>query len=107
MEECQRCREIDEDRRTLWMACFYEMDELKLPFKHEILQTHIQDDGEQFYTLRVCKKCRGDWMQAQINWFRNVEAENSSCGSGIFIRELGAIKEITEEEWYRRNPKNE
>jgi len=33
MEKCDRCGEVDEDRRTLWMACFYKMEELGLPFK--------------------------------------------------------------------------
>ena len=32
MEECVRCKEVDEDRRTLWMRCFYEMNELEVPF---------------------------------------------------------------------------
>jgi hypothetical protein len=107
VEACQRCHEVDEERRTLWMACFYEMDELGIPFKHEISQTHIQDNGKKFYTLRVCKACRGSWMAAQINWFHSSDQEEELCGSGIFIREHGAIKEITEEEWYKRNPGHE
>lgn len=34
---CQRCGEVGEDRRTLWMACFYEMQELGLPFGRKSL----------------------------------------------------------------------
>jgi hypothetical protein len=36
-EKCQRCGEVGEDRRTLWMACFYEMRELGLPFERKSL----------------------------------------------------------------------
>lgn len=102
-EACQRCHEVDEDRRTLEMACFYEMDELGLPFKHDFIQTHIQDDGKKFYTLRVCKECRADWMTAIKNWFENVEPKKE-CGSGIYVREFGGIKEVSDEEWYSKHP---
>lgn len=36
-EKCQRCGEEGEDRRTLFMECFYEMSELKIPFDNQIL----------------------------------------------------------------------
>jgi hypothetical protein len=36
-EKCVRCGEIEDDRRTLWMACFYAMEELGLPFEKEVL----------------------------------------------------------------------
>lgn len=36
-ERCVRCGEEGEDRRTLAMACFYEMSELDVPFKSEVL----------------------------------------------------------------------
>ena len=36
--KCQRCgADGDGDLRTLWHSCFYEMDELKLPFQREVL----------------------------------------------------------------------
>ena len=104
MEKCQRCNELDDDRRTLWMSCFYEMDELKIPFKHELVKTHIQDDGKKFYTLRVCKDCRSDWMKSIENWFVKGKQNIVSVGSGIFVREFGANVEISEEEFHRRNP---
>lgn len=126
-EQCARCGELGEDRRTLWMACFYAMDELDVPFEvaglsavpvsflgHEKLPSfNIEvpkfgapspDDKpqvRQFYTLRVCKECRGDWMAAIEKWFRFV-AKRESCGSGIFVRENGATIEITEQEWAER-----
>ena len=36
-EKCDRCGEIGEDRRTLWHACFYDMDELSIPFQKRVL----------------------------------------------------------------------
>jgi rRNA maturation protein Nop10 len=55
-----------------------------------------------FYTLRVCKSCRSDWMQAIKFWFNTVPKPEASCGSGIYVRELGKVVEITYEEWQRR-----
>lgn len=107
MEACDKCKEVNEDRRTLWMACFYEMNELKLPFNQEtIIEGGIHDshpnEKHKFYTLRVCKKCRSDWMQAIKNWFHAPLLRAESCGSGIFIRENGINKEITLDEWNER-----
>jgi len=36
-EKCQRCGEDGEDRRTIWVACFYDMTELNMPFETKIL----------------------------------------------------------------------
>jgi hypothetical protein len=36
-ETCVRCGDVEEDRRTLWMACFYAMEELGLPFQQKVL----------------------------------------------------------------------
>lgn len=94
-EKCQRCGKIDYDRRNLNMACFYEMDELKIPFSHvrisgkrqhqvgeaharclgynvPVFETAEQSEVEHrwdFYELRVCKDCRGDWLDAIRNWW--------------------------------------
>ena len=103
MEECQRCKEVEYDRRTLWMECMYKMDELKLPFTHQFL-TDKNESNIRFHTLRVCKDCRSDWMKAIEYWFHDIEPKRKSCGSGIFVREYGATVEITEEEWNKRAP---
>jgi len=107
MEACQRCHEVDEDRRTLMMACFYDMDELKIPFRHELIQQHIQDSGQKFYTLRVCKGCRAEWMESQKSWFFNVIRDEESCGSGIFVMRNGVPVEISEEAWRSMYPDRE
>lgn len=96
MEECARCKEAGDDRRTLWMACFYQMQEIGVPFGQIAVRGKAQEYlGEemisdtlrirvpryadppkgapehqyQFYTLRVCKRCRADWMGAIKQWF--------------------------------------
>lgn len=104
MEKCQRCEETDEDRRTLWMSCFYDMNELGLPFKQEELISSVNHGdrlelGRSFYTLTVCKRCRADWMLAIKDWFNEAPPDNNNPSATIFIRELGATKGITREEW--------
>lgn len=56
----------------------------------------------RFYTLRICKDCRGQWMDAMEHWFRTVTHDDTSPGSGIFVREHGRNVEISREEWDRR-----
>lgn len=101
MDKCQRCGEDGYDRRTLRMACFYEMGELDIPFEKS-----EPKDGNRFYTLRVCKDCRADWMQAIKTWF-DTKPSKESCGSGIFVRRNGTSVEISQEEWNELNPGRE
>ncbi len=104
-ERCDRCKEVDDDRRHLLMSCGYAMDEIDVPFDKKSLV-----DGEQlqryehkFFSLTVCKSCRSDWMHAIEDWFNNY-VEKPSCGSGIFIRDFGANREITDEQWNMLRP---
>lgn len=132
-EVCQRCGEKGEDRRTLWMSCFYAMEELGIPFKQQKLLGKLypmvgteelkflgrENDDPRFpkhtvpkyadeptgayehgiYSLRVCKECRSQWMDAIKHWFNIVLPKRESCGSGIFVRQNGAVQEVTMEEW--------
>lgn len=107
-ELCQRCKEDGEDRRTLWMACFYAMEELGLPFEKETIIEGGINDGHpnqkyNFYNLRVCKECRAQWMMAIKSWFDTVPFKHE-VGSGIFIRHLGATVEVSEETFRFLNP---
>lgn len=110
METCQRCGELGEDRRTLSMACFYAMEELNVPFNEEVY--HVPKDSGQmehnpkkFYTLRVCKDCRASWMGTIEQWF-SLRPQKIPLGTGIYIREHGATREITQEEWEARHAQN-
>lgn len=66
-EKCQRCGLEGEDNRVLWMACFYNMSEMGLPFR----VNEMESLNRKFYTLYVCKRCRADWMIAIREWFIN------------------------------------
>lgn len=147
-EKCDKCGEIGEDRRTLWMACFYAMNELNIPFNSAIInsidkEAVISTDQEiqyksikfigngkttetngtakikklstiagqdvqerPFYTLRVCKSCRADWMQAIEHWFNDNDFQDKprSTGTGVFIRDHGINRELTEDEIKERWP---
>ncbi len=134
-ERCDRCGSVGEDRRTLWHACFYAMEETGVPFARRAVRGLVvepagtqlstfgvevpvwgdPDPGQEardhpFYTLRVCKSCRADWLAAVAAWFRSPRAhpdgdaderEPPAVGSGIFVRRNGATVEVTREEWDR------
>jgi hypothetical protein len=109
-QKCARCGvEDDPDLRTLWMACMYAMDELNVPFE-ELGLTTVDKAGQQcvtrsrpFYTLRVCKDCRADWMRTIEQWFNTSEEQGqTSTGTGVFVRRNGTSVELTlaeVEEW--------
>jgi hypothetical protein len=130
---CIRCGVEDEDLRTLFMSCFYTMEEIReVPFsrvlvKNAFLHDHQSDRPSElfsglnvpvftdtakntepmeriFYTLRVCKKCRASWMRSIRNWYLSSDKEESP-NTGIFVRSLGSLEEISEDEWYARKSK--
>lgn len=136
-EKCIRCGEPGPDLRTLWMACFYEMMELELPFEklpgftprnvdRDMITVSQAVDAQvcegvkikmnageiipngvyglrEFYTLRVCKGCRGSWMGTIKQWFENA-VKADGLGTGIYVRRNGTNVEISEEEWAQENP---
>ena len=138
-ERCVRCGSVGGDRRTLWMSCFYAMEELDIPFEQvKVVGRFHQKTGTEeitehkfkvpvfsessepvdrsFSLLHVCKRCRSEWLAAIKGWFESAPQgidhdsdgpRPQECGSGIFIRELGQIREITEEQWRARNPGRE
>jgi hypothetical protein len=103
-EACARCGVLGHDRRTLWMACFYAMNELAIPFEQlSLFGIVLQPTGNTtrwgvpefeeppydseertkrtthhvMFTLRVCKGCRSEWMNAVKTWFRALPSNNS------------------------------
>jgi hypothetical protein len=121
-EICQCCGDVGEDRRTLWMACLYEMGELSVPFgrasihgqyrkfsrmeQHPVWGFNVpvfeEANGEphnyKFYTLRVCKECRASWMGAIENWFKQGSQQRGPTGTGVYLRKNGATYEAAEQE---------
>lgn len=128
MELCQRCGDEGQDRRTLFMSCFYEMTELDgVPFTDVqitglftdqaiITQKPLFKDGPtmrdinfiadpdqkitpyHFYRLRVCKDCRADWLHAIGDWFRNISVDLDPDGPVAYIRDMGTNRPMTDEE---------
>lgn len=96
-EICQKCGvDAEGDIRTLYMFCTYEMNELGLPFSKKKLLMEV--GARDFYTLKVCKQCRSDWMKAIKEWFETPIIPET-CDSGIYVRDLGHTKQVTEEEF--------
>ena len=100
---CVRCGAIGEDRRTLWMACFYEMNELAVPFSQVAIELSCGRGDQHFYTLRVCKACRASWMSAIEDWFGRSESR-APTGTGVYLRKNGETYEATPEEVAERFP---
>ena len=112
-EKCVRCGVVGEDRRTLWMACFYAMEELGLPLKEVSFWVERMEVGPRrgprevsnpqkpnihhLYTLRVCNDCRSDWMHAIQEWFKTTLVDEPT-GTGVYIRDMGRTREASPSE---------
>lgn len=109
---CQRCGDVDEDCRTLWHSCRYDMAETGLPLReltvkgaiHEktgtkeitlfpghrplLVSTYADEPTSKmdliFYNLRVCKRCRSEWIMSIANWFH--------CEPGTIVDRAAADK---------------
>lgn len=71
---CIRCDKADDfdaesqiDLRTLRVSCFYQMDEMNIPF---------EEDSERNYLLRICKSCRADFLVTMERWFNDKRIGN-------------------------------
>lgn len=97
------------------MACFYEMNELGLPFEKKSLNTseveptgadveEAEQSTRTFYTLRVCKDCRATWMESIQAWFRkDLEEKYPTEPTGeadIPVRINGSVRFLTKEQYY-------
>lgn len=77
-ENCDRCGEVGDDRRTLVMRCGYNMNKLRVKFKQ------INSDP----TLRVCKDCWVLFLEAIELWFNPLE----KVGAGDLVVDEAAKK---------------
>lgn len=131
-EKCQKCGEVGEDRRTLWMSCFYAMEELGVPFEqlrvtgetyeltgHKDWSMHPDDNRypkisiPQYAESPKSTLDRAFYLllvckECRSDWMRaikdwfNTQSAPEYVGSGIFVRELGKNVEISLKEWERR-----
>jgi len=91
------------------MGCGYDMSELTVPFEEVTIFEHGGSPplARTFYRIRVCKRCRADWLLEIQDWFRaeplgpdnDADEPEPGIGSGIFIREFGRKREVTRDEW--------
>jgi hypothetical protein len=96
-EKCARCGLEGQDRRTLWMACFYEMRELGIPFDQVAVSVEPpRGEGSAYpvkiFTMRVCKGCRSEWMLAIKAWFQAPPGDVSKWNND----EKAAIRPLAE-----------
>jgi len=74
-EMCDCCKWGGLDRRTLYMACGYDMSEMYIPFKTFDSPDLPGFNKRQLFTLKVCKSCRSKWMRAIHEWFEGADDE--------------------------------
>ena len=127
-EKCDRCGEDGEDRRTLWMACFYEMNELGLPFQEEVLFKADLESLEKSSEAKIVRaagrqltltpsrvRSSGELTPMKMytlrvckacrgSWMAAIESwfghveKRGPTGTGVYIRKNGAKAEATPEE---------
>lgn len=116
---CQLCEAKGEDKRSLWIQCFYDVKEV-LPEAIDLDQAvGISDDLRDFYYLRICKACRGDLLSLLGLW-RNKRIERRGLPMdhdgndddytperNIPVRRNGTTVMLTREEWDAENPDRE
>lgn len=61
---CQLCHAFGEDKRSLFISCFYAVHEV-LPEAIDLRETSRKENG---YMLRICKACRGSFLDMLGKW---------------------------------------
>lgn len=89
-ETCQRCQCPGPDLRYLRMSCFYDMSETGIPFEKVENEGTANTKPRTEYVLRVCKRCRADWLDAQTNWFTDKPSSEPELQEGeVLVRRNG------------------
>ena len=105
---CMLCGAYGADKRSLVMRYFYELREA-VP---EMLSLrHAKDSPGNFYYLRTCKRCRGEFLGMMADWRKHCIARRDMskdhdgnprevpCGPTIYpVRVFGTIQYMTREE---------
>jgi hypothetical protein len=112
-DECQLCGAHGADKRSLFLDCRYSV--------HEVVPEAIDLGGvpafqERGYYLRLCKSCRARFLGHLREWRDECVAlrgrpmdhdghvydDDPEPGRNIPIREHGAIRMLTRQEWDAR-----
>ena len=64
-DTCQVCGSVGEDRRTLFIRCFYQLKEVSSLF---IDLFHVENHKDGGYALRICKGCRSALLSKLAEW---------------------------------------
>lgn len=62
---CMLCNAYGEDKRSLFIACFYDIKEVVPEAVETFDIEHLKDRG---YYLRICKNCRGELLSKLSDW---------------------------------------
>ena len=74
-----------------------EVGEKKITLQSGTVRSNGKLQPIKLYTLRVCKDCRADWMQAIQDWYA-AGPKQRRTGTGVWLREKGSNREATPEE---------
>ena len=112
---CMCCHAYGEDKRSLWVDCFYEVREV-VPEAIEISGVEPEPKNHnRGYYLRICKSCRGRFLTMMGEWWktgvdlRDTPKDHDGRDDyepdperNIPVRVNGAIVMMTREEWAER-----
>lgn len=111
---CMLCDAYGEDKRSLFISCFYEVSEV-IPEAIDLFG--VEKFKGRGYYLRICKNCRGDLLNKLGEWRNEMIArrevpkdhdghnEDDEPGQNIPIRINGRIimmSEVQFAEWKKR-----
>ncbi len=118
-ELCMCCHAYGEDKRSIWIDCFYEIKEV-VPDAIDISGVEpLPENHKRGYYLRVCKSCRSRFLGKMQDWWEegvdlrdlskdhDGHAEDQDPTRNIPTRVNGALVMLTREEWDTRNPGRE
>ncbi len=108
---CMLCHAYGADKRSLFVACFYDVHEV-VP---EVIDLHGCDTERKGYYLRICKTCRGEFLEMMRSWRADRVAERETPkdhdgsdydgGAGLIrVREHGRTIFLTEAQYAARPP---
>lgn len=112
---CMCCHAYGEDKRSLWIDCFYAVDEV-IPEAINISGVDPSPTNHQRgYYLRICKSCRARFLGMMDTWWKDGVARRDipkdhdgdiECETdpdrNIPVRIHGAVAMLTPAEWDER-----
>ncbi len=112
MDHCQLCHAHGEDKRSLFVSCFYRISEC-LPEAIDLGDVEKFKDSKvpAGYYLRICKACRGRFLGHLKEWRKECLANRSEHKDhdgnlgpsdpehNIPVRINGAIRWLNQAEW--------